>query len=107
MAERVKVSDALEKLKSQLEEFEKIREAVEASVESAGRLLPDLKKQKERLQADMDEGREKIRQIDDTMMKLENGKKELEDDLQRMEKQVLDLDEKIEFISENREGRRF
>lgn len=51
--------------------------------------------------------REKIRQIDGTMMKLENGKKELENDLQRMEKQVLDLDEKIEFISENRKGRRF
>jgi len=98
----IEVSDAREmpkKLKSQLDEFEKIREAVAASVEAAGRLLPDLKKQKERLEGEIDEKKEKLREIDEMELELGKKKLELEDILERKQKQVSDIDHQIGFIS--------
>lgn len=102
METSTEVSDAREmpkKLKSQLDEFEKIREAVAASVEAAGRLLPDLKKQKERLEGEIDEKKEKLREIDETTLELGKHKRELEDMLERIQKQVSEIDNQIGFIS--------
>lgn len=100
--ERVGISDALtmlDRLKSQLDEFEKLRETIDASMRSAGRLVPDLKKEKERLEEGMSGKRGKIREIEETILKLEKKKEELEEDLERTQEQISQIDDQMKFIS--------
>ena len=107
--ERASISDILEmieKLKGQLDEFEKLKERIEASVESAGKLMPSLEEEKRRLEEDMRGKRQKIEEMDKMIVKLEDKKTELDKDIKRSKEQVSQIDDQLEFISRAKKSRR-
>jgi len=77
----------LEQLKAEIEEFEKIREAIKAQIESAVQLLPKLAERKGTLEKEVLENEEKIGEIDELVPKLENKKKDLLEEVQRKQEE--------------------
>ena len=92
------VSDSIEKLKGQLDQFERLRESIDATRKSASRLMPAMKEEKENLQEKMREKRERIEQIDETILKLEREKAGLHDELQSAEERISNMNNQIKLI---------
>ena len=94
------VVDMIEKLKNQLEEFERLKERVEANIESAGQLIPSLEEGKNRLEEDVTGKKRKIEEIGKMIVKLEDKKADLEEDTKRSQEQISQIKDQIEFISQ-------
>ena len=97
----------LEKLKADLNDFEKIREVLKAKVESTSRLVPKLNEKKELLGKAVHEQQEKVAEIDELVPKLERKRVDLQEEMQQkraeielLEKAVHEQQEKIAEINE-------
>ena len=99
------VSDMVERLKDQLDEFDELREGIEAEIKEAGRLIPSLNEEKEHLKGDITANRERIEEIDKMIPKLEEQKAELENDVQEKQEQISQIDRRIEFLSRTKKIR--
>ena len=87
------MSEIFEKLKSQLDEFAKLKEEMEANVKSAVSTVPTLEEQKAQLQ-------EKMRADGEKIKKMQRSISRLESDLQRKEEKILEIDEQLEFLTD-------
>ena len=92
-------SGLFKKLKDQLDELDKFREAVEANTKSAVSLVPSLEENKKRLQDEMKAHREKIEDIKKSISRLENRMTGLGEDIRRKEHQVEEIEDRLAFLS--------
>jgi len=93
------VPEVVKKLKDQLGEFEKLREGLRASVESATRLVPDLEREKKMLEEDVHEKGEKIAQVKNLILRLEREKEKLQEDMEQKQDQISKITDQIKMIS--------
>jgi chromosome segregation ATPase len=98
------VSGLFEKLKGQLDELDRFREAVEENVKSAVSLVPGLEEEKERLQEDVETAGEKIEEMRKSISKLENQIAELDEDLRNKEERIEEIDDRLKFLSKMHKG---
>ena len=100
------ILEMIEKLKGQLDEFERLKERIEASIESAGKLVPNLEEEKKRLEEDIRGKRGKTEEIAKMILKLESKKTELEEDIKGSEETLSQIRNQIDFISQAKKGKR-
>ncbi len=88
----------VDKLKGQLDQFEKMRVGIKESIESAAKMIPSLEEEKEQLREDVREKREKIEQIDNLIPKLEKEKEKLQEDMEQKREQIAQIDDQLRLI---------
>ena len=93
------VPEVVKRLKDQLDEFEKLREGIRASIESATRLVPNLEREKKMLEEDVHEKGEKIAQVKTLILRLEKEKEKLQEDVDQKQEQISKIDDQIKMIS--------
>ena len=89
----------IEKLGEQLDQFEKLKETIDSTKESASRLIPSMKEEKKLLKKKTRQKREKIEQIDQAILKLEKEKAGLSKGLQSEEHEISRIDAQMQLIS--------
>ena len=92
------ILQVVDKLKDQLDQFEKMRVGIKDSIESAAKMIPSLEEEKEQLREDVREKREKIEQIDSLMPKLEKEKEKLHEDMEQKRGQIAQIDDQLKLI---------
>ena len=99
------MSDMLQtfdKLKDQLDQFEKMRVGIKESIESAERMIPSLEQEKEQLREDVHEKQEKIRSIETLMPKLEKERAKLKEDKGQKQDRISQIDEQLKLYQRAR-----
>jgi len=106
LTEETDILGVLEQLRTELKEFERIREGIRTKVESTSKLVPQLNERKELLEKELQEHEQKIAEIADLIPKLEDRKENLRGDVQRkrheieiLEKEIREHSDKISEIS--------
>lgn len=93
------VPEVVKRLKDQLDEFEKLREGIRASIESAAKLVPSLEREKKVLEEDVHVKGEKIAQVKNLILRLEKEKEKLQEDMQQKQEQISKINDQIKMIS--------
>ena len=92
----------VDKLKDQLDQFEKMRVGIKDSIESAAKMIPNLEEEKEQLREDLREKQGKIGQIENLIPKLEKEKQKLQEDMEQKQEQISQIDEQLRLIQRAR-----
>jgi len=93
-------TDILVGLEQGMVRLEKAREELKALLESASRFAPRFHEKKEGLQRSILEDQEKIGKIDYLTAKLEEQRDLLQENLERRQEQISEIDRRIEFVSQ-------
>jgi len=102
LEEKQQVLDVLaiiEKLGDQLDQFGKLKETIDSTKESVGRLIPIMKEEKKLLKEKTIKKREKIEGLSAAILKLEKEKAKLDKDLHSEEQQISRIDDQMKLMS--------
>jgi hypothetical protein len=97
---------ALDQLKKELSEYERIREGIKTRIESTSEMILKLNERKELLEKDIDQKQQKINEVTELLPKLEEEKVNLQKGIQEkqeqkmfLEKEIIGVREKIEEVT--------
>ncbi|MDH5794765.1 MAG: hypothetical protein OEZ24_01520 [Candidatus Bathyarchaeota archaeon] len=90
---------AVEELRCQLRDFERLREETRAAIESAVKLIPSLEDRKSLLQEDLERTKGKLAQTDSLIRDLGNAKAKIQEDVQLRQDQISHIDNQIRALT--------
>jgi hypothetical protein len=86
---------ALEQLRNELSEYERIREGIKTRIESTSGLIPKLNEKKELLEKDISQKQQRIAEVTELLPKLEEEKESLQKGMQEKLEQKMILEKEI------------
>jgi chromosome segregation ATPase len=89
----------VEELRRQLEDFERVKQETRATIESAINLIPRLEDEKARRQEDLGRTKEKIEQVNSSILNLKNLEQKIQIGVRQDHDQISRIDDQMKALS--------